>query len=277
MGIVAISQSLGSLGSEIGRQVADAQAYQFVDQEIVVSAAARYGEDITKLQRFTEERPALRERLAGTQARYRTYVEAIVWEMAARDRVVLYGRGGAYLLRPVRHALSVRITAPEAVRARRVGDQEGLGPEAALRLVRQHDRERAMRVRFLYHVDWDDPLAYDLVVNTEDLTAADGAGLIGAALRGPRFEATPAAQREVRDWSAVAGARAALMADARTRGLWLQEVSCRDGRLTLRGTVGLEGVRQLAEELARAIPGVDAVVNEIVIAADGTLGSTFQR
>jgi cytidylate kinase len=277
MGIVAISQTLGSLGSEIGRQVAETHAYRFADQEIIVSAAARYGEDITKLQHFTEEKPALRERLAGTQDRYRTYVEAIVWEMAARDDVVLYGRGGAYFLRPVRHALRVRITATEAVRIARVADEQGVGLEAATQLVRQHDRERALRVRSLYQVDWDDPLAYDLVVNTGDLTAADGAALIGAALRGARFRATPAAQSEIRDRSAAASARAVLIADARTRRIWLREPVCRDGQLVLQGTADRGELRQLAEELVRGIPGVAAVVNEIVIAADGTLGSTFQR
>lgn len=277
MSIVAISQTLGSQGDDIGRELARELGCEFADQEIIVRAAERYGEDIGKLQRFTEERPALRERWGGLRERYRAYVEAVIWELAARDRVVLSGRGAAFLLRAVPHVLRVRITAPEALRIERVQARQGLAPAAAAQAVRQNDRERAARVRFLYQMDWEDPLVYDLVLNTEALAVPDGVRLLQAVLAAPRFRPTEEARRAVRDLGAAAGVRAALLADARTRGLWLEPPECRDGRLVLRGTADRTDRRQAAEEVARSVPGVRTVVNEIVVAADGTLGSTFPR
>jgi osmotically-inducible protein OsmY len=68
-----------------------------------------------------------------------------------------------------------------------------------------------------------------------------------------------------------------LLADVRTRRLWLEALECRGGLLTLRGVADREEQRVLAGALAAQILGVTAVANEIVIAPDGTLGSTFTR
>lgn len=273
MSIVAMSPTLGSLGDEIGRELARSLSYEFADQEIIVGAADRFGEDVRKLERFTEEKPTLWERFSETRERYRTYVEAVIWALAARDNVILSARGAAFLLRPVRHALRVRITAPESLRVARVASQQGLTPGDAADLVRQNDRERGLRVRSLYKTDWDDLLVYDLGLNTENLAVSDGARLVLEALRGERFRATPEALREVQDLSAAAGAKAALLADPRTRKLWFQAPVCRNGQLSIRGTVYREEARRIAEEIVRGVPGVTTVLNELVVAADGTRGS----
>ena len=44
MSIVAMSETFGSLGSEIGRAAATALRYEFADREIITRAAERHGE-----------------------------------------------------------------------------------------------------------------------------------------------------------------------------------------------------------------------------------------
>ncbi len=156
MSIVAMSETLGSLGDEIGRELGRALGYEFADREIIAKAAERFGESVMDLAHVTEEKPGLWERFSDSQRHYLTSVEAILFEMAARDNVILSGRGSTILLSKVPHVLRVRITAPERVRAQRVEHQQGLTREAAADIVRQTDRERAARIKFLYHVDWDD-------------------------------------------------------------------------------------------------------------------------
>ncbi|MBI4628288.1 MAG: cytidylate kinase-like family protein, partial [Candidatus Rokubacteria bacterium] len=131
MSIVAISETLGSLGTEIGRRVAAARGFELADREIIAKAAERFHEGIGELTHVTEERPTLWERFTDTQRRYMTYVEAILLELAARDNVVLVGRAATLLLRGVGHAMRVRVSAPEDVRAARLQHEQGLTPEAA--------------------------------------------------------------------------------------------------------------------------------------------------
>ena len=97
MSIIAISQTLGSLGDEIGRELARALGWDFADREILLKTADRFGEGLPALQHATDERPTLWERFTGATEPYRTYVEAIIWEMAARDDAVLVGRGAAFV------------------------------------------------------------------------------------------------------------------------------------------------------------------------------------
>lgn len=277
MSVVAISQTIGSLGDEIGRALAEVLSNEFADREIILKAADRYGEDVRALEHATDERPSLRERFAGPRERYLASVEAVIWELASRGRVVLVGRGSPFVLAGVPHVLRVRVTAPADVRARRTAEREGLALDAAAERVRRSDGDRAARVRFLFHLNWDDPLRYHLVINTAELDVSGAVDVVAPAARHVRFRATPESQQAVTDQCAVAGARAALRADPETCHLWLDTIECRQGVLTMRGVADREQRRTRAEVIAASVSGVHAVANEIVIAPDGTLGSTSPR
>lgn len=260
MSIVAISQTYASLGDEIGRELARTLSYEFADREIILQAAQRFGQAVQELEHVTEERPSLWERLTDTTRQYLTSVEAVVFELASRDNIVLAGRGAPFSLRTVRHALRVRISAPKRLRAERLG----LGVDPGLDVVRRSDSERAARVRFLYHVEWDDPMLYDLVLNTERLDIAIAVRLIRDALQHERFQPTAESRSEVQDLALAARARAMLLSDPSTQDLELS-VSCRNGELRLVGHVTGEDLRAAAEEAVRRIPGVGPVHNEIVV------------
>src|SRR4029453_3656913 len=133
-------------------------------------------------------------------------------EMATGDDVVLAGLASTVVLRPVAHALRGRTNAPQRIRAGRRGEEKGFPREAALGYVRESDHERAARVKFLYQVNVDDPLLYDVVLNTERLMADEGARLVREVVRGTRFQTSEASRRELVDLGIVAGAKAAFMA-----------------------------------------------------------------
>ena len=263
MSILAISQSLGSLGDEIGRKLAQSLSYEFADREIILRAAERFGEGVKALEHVTEERPTLWERFTETQQRYLTFIEAIIWELAARDNVILSGRGGPFVLRNVRHALRVKITAPAGVRAKRA-ERQGLTPEAAAHAVHQSDRERAARIRFLFHVDWDDPLLYDLVLNTDRVDANVAVGLIQAALQNERFQPTQDSLGKVKDLSLLAQAKATLLVHPLTRQLQLS-LACESGHVAITGIVERKDLEKAAVEVVGTIPGVIGVRSEITV------------
>lgn len=264
MGILAISENLGSQGDEIGREVARALEWRFADREIIARAAEQYGEGVTELHHVTEERPTLWERFTASKRHYLSYVEATIFELAARGQVVLVGHGAAVLLRGVPHALRVRVNAPEPVRAERVRQAQGLVDAAARNVVRETDGERASRVRFLYHVDVDDPLLYDLTLNTDRLTVADGVRLVREALTAERLHTREAGLGVVRDLSLAAQAKARLVRDGRTRPLHLS-VTAAEGRVTVAGAVDSEPQHAAALDVVRGVPDVGAVVDEILV------------
>ena len=264
MSIVAISETAGSLGIEIGRKLAEELGWEFADREIIAKASQQFGEDVMDLRHSIEEKPTLWERFSDSQHRYKAYIEAIMLEMAAHDNVVLAGRSSTIVLRQIPHAVRVRTTASERKRAQRLEHQQGLTQEASLEYVRQSDRERAARVKFLYRVDVDDPLLYDLMLNTDRLTVEKGAALIRETLRGDHFQSIEAGRKEVVDLSLAALARAALIAHPEVQARNIT-VTCKDGQVWLTGGVREDAARTIAADVVGRIPGVVGVLNEIVV------------
>lgn len=263
MSIITISQTLGSSGEAIGCALAEELTYTFADREIILKAAERLGRDVAELERLIEGRPGVLERLKETRRDYLAAVEAVIWEFAARDNVVLVGRGSTFVLQRIRHAFRVRVTAPLHVRARRLEAERGLVPDAE-DVVARSDRDWAARIRVLYDVALDDPLQYDLVLNTARLDIPAAVGTIRAALAAERYQATPASLAEVRDRCLTARVHAALLAHPETRGLGLF-FSSRDGQVSLSGRVAREDQRRVAEEVVASLPGVTRVLSEIVV------------
>src|SRR5260370_1276479 len=131
MSIVAISDTLGSRGDTMGRELARRLRWEFADRDVITKAAEQFGEAVGELHEVTETRPTLWERFTDSKRRYLLYVEATVFEMAARDHVVIVGHGAAIMLRDVRHALRVRVTAPERERVERARQRCGVGTRDA--------------------------------------------------------------------------------------------------------------------------------------------------
>ena len=261
--IVTISSALGSTGDALGRVLAEELGYTFADREIILKAAERLGQGVAELERLLEGRPTLRERLLETRRDYLAAVEAVIWEFAARDNVVLVGRGSTFVLQRLRHAFRLRVTAPLHLRARHLETERGLVPDAE-EVVARSDRDWAARIRHLYDVALDDPLQYDLVLNTARLDPPAAVATIRAALAAERFHATPSSLAEARDRCLTARVHAALLCHPRTRDLGLF-FSCRDDQVSLSGRVARDDQRRVAEEVVGGLPGVIRVLSEIVV------------
>jgi hypothetical protein len=120
-------------------------------------------------------------------------------------------------------------------------------------------------VKFLYQVDVDAPLLYDLVLNTERLTVEEGAALIRETLRDERFQSIErGGGREVMDLSLAALARAALIAHPQVEALNLI-VTCKDGHVSLTGGVREDEQRTVAADVVGRIPGVERAQRGVVM------------
>jgi cytidylate kinase len=262
MSVIACSQEWGSLGDRIARAVAETLGYRFADREIILEAANTYGVAEAELARLDETRPRLLERLQLERQRYLLFIEATVLRFAVEDRVVILGRGGYVLLREVSHALRVRLHAPRDARAGRVGAWAATDTKTAGQLVRQNDRERAARMRYLYEVDWTDPLLYDLAVNTARLDERTATDLIARAAGQPQFAPTSDSRRTVADLALAAQVRAALAADREVSWTSVQ-VTAHEGSVTIGGAVRTDAQRARVLELAGRVPGVRSVQDDV--------------
>jgi cytidylate kinase len=262
MAILTISQEMGSGGAEIGMTVAARLGYTHVDNEELLGRAARYGLAEERLARLAEDRPTWIERFDAETRRCIMALQAVLYEFAQDDDVVLMGGGGQWLLRGVPHALRTRIVAPFPERVTRLTatlsaqGQERVTPKTVAQFIRRDDIQKSARMRYLFDVDLKEPGLYDVLINTSVLSRAAAVDLLADVARRGDFVTTDDGRQLVADRALASQVEVALAghADMRWRAIGVE---------ASRGVVMLElpsgADSEVALVVARGVTGVQNV------------------
>ncbi len=258
MSLIVISREMGSGGTQIGKAAAERLGYRFIDREVILEAARRYDLQEKELARMEESKPSFWERFNKDRERYLAFLRAALYGFAVQDNTVIAGRAAPLLLKEVAHALRVRITAPLAVRAARVAEEEGITQAQAEAKVKRYDAESAARLTWLFDTDCSSPLHYDVVLNTERGTLESLSQILVQTVRLSPFQPTPEALQALQRLNLEAQVRAALLLEP---GLKMLDIRVRaEG-----GVVHLEAAAfgsywtATATRAAQSVPGVETV------------------
>src|SRR5437016_12027011 len=220
MAIIVISHQMGAGGPEIGMALAQRLGYRYVNQELLLDAARRYGLAEEKLSHLEESKPTLFERFDTETRHHITVLQTTQFEFAEMDNAVLMRGGGQWLLRGVPHALRVRLVAPFEHRVKqwikRTAEMTGETPtqRAAADFVRRDDAEKSGRMRYLYEVDLADPMLYDLTISTERVGYDAAVEMIETSVRRPEMASSDAARRTVASRALASRVQVALAINA---------------------------------------------------------------
>lgn len=105
-----------------------------------------------------------------------------ILHLAELGRVILLGRGANIITRKLPNVFHVRLVAPLEQRVAHVAEVQRLSRRAAEQVVAKEDRGRARYLRRYFGANVEDPLLYDLTINTERVTFEQAARLIGEAV-----------------------------------------------------------------------------------------------
>ena len=182
MAAITISRELGSLGTAVAHEAARRLGYRVVWRELINEAAQQAGAPEMALATIDDLGLLGLHPPATARRAYQQSVQTVIESVAAGGNVVIIGRASQVVLRDRPGVLHVRVTAPAALRAERLAHDHNLTLAAAQAQVEASDRARRNYLRLYYHVRWDDPDLYDLIINTAHLTPASAAELICRAL-----------------------------------------------------------------------------------------------
>lgn len=254
MAILTISREYGSGGREIGRRVAERLNYQYVDKERLFQDLEKAGERWGRVARELDEVcPTVWERYDWQYRGYVARVESLLLDYAAADRVVIIGRGGAFLLRGTPFCLRVRLVAPLTVRLERIMVRQSLNAEAAARLITQVDGDRACFIKANYGVDWDEQI-YDLTLNTSSLSYDRVIDILAEGLAEKDNLATPEARAVLAGVALAYRLKARVATDPRVLVPTL-EVSFTTGTITVAGIIHNPKEVQILKEIASEVCG----------------------
>jgi cytidylate kinase len=187
---IALSREAGACGAEVAHAVGERLGWPVYDRELLQKVAEEWGlrtnllEGVDEKQKgwFAEAMEALTTgRMISDVAFVKHLLETLL-SLAANGQCVVVGRGAAQVL-PLTTTLRVRLIRPMADRVAHIQHKMGFTKEEAARWVAKTDRDRAAFVREHFQKNPDDPLAYDLIINSSRFTIAECTDLILDALK----------------------------------------------------------------------------------------------
>jgi len=198
----------GAAGEDIAPLVADRLGYHVVDEQVIARAAAEAGV-AAHVAAEVEQRRSLAARLLDSAAlaglgmgtsgltglpaidldelapsadRLRALIRGAIEDIASEGNVVIVAHAASFALGARPGTLRVFVTASLETRRQRVASARSVNAADAEHLVARGDRNRADYLKRFYRVT-EQPTDYDVVINTDTLTADEAADLIVQAAR----------------------------------------------------------------------------------------------
>ncbi len=194
-GVICIAHVGGTVGPDVGTRVAEVLGYRLVDEEIVQRAAESQGiavEELAEVEKrkgtlsrlleslalggaadgFMAGMPAVMAPLAVTDPKgLRALIRTSILETAADGNVVIMSHAASFALADHTGVLRVLVTASPATRATSALAANGGDAKKAAKAVHDDDSARADYLKKFYAVDQELSTHYDLVINSDRLTA----------------------------------------------------------------------------------------------------------
>jgi cytidylate kinase len=265
MSLLTITSTIGCGEMSIARLVADGLKSELYDDRMLQEEAIRMGISSEELKSLDEKAPGLFSRLMSHKPQtYLDLLEAVVYEVARRGEGIIIGHGAQFLLREFSCALQVRIYASESFRVQHLMDQQGMGREAAEKMIQKSDSERRGFLQFAFHIDLNDPALYDVIINRDKLGTDSAARLIMEAAQSEEVKACSIAALDAMERLSLSKrVQAAVMKNSLNPLDFHVEVPER-GVVQITGSINPLESKDRLLEVVKAVPGVREVRSDIV-------------
>ena len=174
--IVTIGREHGSNGHLVARALAEALGYVCYDKEIVDHTAENSNFSKEVLDTFDEKRVSPYivpiPHYLGLNESFRLNMQLasaqfdVIRSLAEKGDCIFVGRCADYVLRNRQDVVKVFVMADENFRIRTMMERRNLSEDAAKKLIRQVDKDRASYYKYYTDQIWGERENYDLVINS---------------------------------------------------------------------------------------------------------------
>ena len=207
MPVVTIRGKMGSWAPEIGKLISQKLHIDYIDREIIAEVSNRL--HLQERDVIAKEMPpaTLRGRIAEAFARgypagaglegaslpfwqmplddnrYLDVLKTLITELAKNKEILIYGRGSQFILKDFPHALHISLVAPMAVRVKRTMESLNMDESAARHEISRFDNSAREFIKRFFNAEMEDPVLYDIVINTANLSQEAAANIAIEALK----------------------------------------------------------------------------------------------
>jgi cytidylate kinase len=275
MSLITISESIGCGGKAIAALVAGELKLELYDDRRLEQEAIQLGIQPEVLKNLDEKAPGIFSRIFNDKPQvYLDLLQGVVYEVAKRGHGIILGHGSQVLLRDFGCALHVRIYGSESSRIEYLINQRGLSREATEKLIHKTDNEQRGFLQFAFHMNWNDPSLYDLVINRDKLSTDSAAKLIMEAAQSQEIkECSMTALESMERLSLSRRVDAAVLesnlgSDVFRRDMFHIEVP-EKGVVRITGVTHMQGAEERLLRVVKGVTGVTDVRSEVVVMPPG--------
>jgi cytidylate kinase len=275
MPVIALTQGMGSLAQDVAEQLAAELQLATLQHEVAERVAEKMHVSRSLINRLRAGKAGAIERLRADRHAMALYTAEEVLDAAAKGNVVIRGWGATQLLRSVPHIPCIRIMRPFDKRVQWLMEQIDTDERGIAEAeIRRSDEANASRMHHQFGVQWNEPVLFDMVLNTDRLSVDSCVQMIRTLLDRPEFAETDASRALLQGLALSAHVRSALRAHEPTHGVDIT-IDCQDARVTLRGIVADEHERSAAVQVSAAVAGVASVDDQLrVMSRPGFFGAS---
>lgn len=206
MPVITIRGQMGSGAPEVGKQIATKLHIDYVDREIIERVAKRLKWPEQGILEKEAPPSTLLARIAEVFGRgaplasfeaaylpmyampldddsYLTGLESVIKKLAQSQSIIIRGRGSQFILKDFPESFHVLMVAAEDIRIKRIMNSQKLTDLDAKNEINRSDNSHREFVKRYFKNDLEDPVNYDIVVNTSVLGFKDVAAIIIKALQ----------------------------------------------------------------------------------------------
>jgi cytidylate kinase len=185
--VITVSVERGSGGSIIARRVAERLELDIFHREIIKEIAESVDMSPEVVENIEKERLSGLEDFVSSllmdqylwPGLYLEHLEKVVRTIGRHGGAVIVGRGANFILNK-KDRFSLRVVAPFDVRVQNVAHTCGVSIQEAKHRVVNRESKRRSFIKNSFQADIADPLHYNLVINTEDLSLDDAVEAISS-------------------------------------------------------------------------------------------------
>lgn len=263
MAIITISREVGSLGTEIAKKIKDDIGLKFLDKEVLEKElVSHYGISEKKVELYDEKSPSFWD-FSSDKRRYLHFMKSAMYEFARNGSCIIMGRGGQVLFKGFADTLHIRIFAPYELRIERIMKRYKCKETMAEQIIRHSDHDRAGFHKFFFNIDWNDQQLYDLMINTSTVTVDAAVRMIKDVVETTKILKRKPDENEKLTDICLSQDVVAKIKYAEKIDVQFFEVIVAKGTVTLKGATSAEENIEKCGKIARKVPGVKKVINEI--------------
>jgi cytidylate kinase len=171
--VITVSRQRGSGGSIVAERLAELTGFSHINRYIIDQISRETGVQKRLVESLDETFRSsfqlwvdgiLRGRIVDSSDYMQSLVK-IIGAVSKHGKVVIVGRGANFIV-DSSNSFNVRIVADLEFRVNSLMERRGMSPEDARKEIADNDNQRRKFIKNHFNKDIDDPLAYDLTINS---------------------------------------------------------------------------------------------------------------